>query len=233
MLKRDKMNIKEGLDILYEDNHLITVNKPAGMLVQGDSTGDETLADKVKQYIKDKYNKPGAVFLGVVHRLDRPVSGAVVFARTSKALERMNLLFRDRQVQKTYWALVKNRPPQTQDTLVHWLKKDTQINKATAFNKELKGTKQAELSYKLVGRIADYYLLEVTPTTGRPHQIRVQLAKIGCPILGDLKYGAGKANKDGNIHLHSREVEFLHPVKKTTLRVTAKVPRDDVWQLFR
>ncbi len=203
------------------------------MLVQGDSTGDETLADQVKTYIKDKYNKPGEVFLGVVHRLDRPVSGAVVFARTSKALERMNALFRDRQVQKVYWAIVKERPPQTQDTLIHWLRKDRKSNKTTAFNKETKGAKNAELSYKLIGRIAEYYLLEVTPVTGRPHQIRAQLAKTGCSILGDLKYGASKANREGSIHLHSREVAFLHPVKKTELRITARVPEDNIWKLFR
>ncbi len=227
------MKTKNDIVILYEDNHLVVVNKPAGTLVQGDSTGDETLADQVKVYIKHKYNKPGEVFLGVVHRLDRPVSGAVVFARTSKALERMNALFRDREVRKTYWALVKDRPPQSQDTLIHWLKKDHKTNKATAFNKELQGTKKAELFYKLIGRIAEYYLLEITPLTGRPHQIRVQLAKMGCPILGDLKYGAGKANKDGNIHLHSRELEFIHPVKKTALRVTARLPKDNIWQLFQ
>lgn len=220
------------LPVLYEDNHLIIVNKPSGLLVQGDRTGDETLSDQVKAYIKVKYNKPGDVFLGVVHRLDRPVSGAVLFGRTSKALERMNAQFRDRKVQKTYWAIVKERPPQTQAELVHWLRKDRDVNRTTAFNKEVKGTQKAVLSYKLIGRIAEYYLLEIRPITGRPHQIRVQLAKIGCPIAGDLKYGGVKLGDRQSIYLHSRSLEFVHPVKKDELKIEAPLPKDQIWQLF-
>ncbi|TRX61297.1 RluA family pseudouridine synthase [Fulvivirga sp. M361] len=224
--------MKKGIPVLYEDNHLIIVNKSGGWLVQGDSTQDETLADNVKDYIKIKYKKPGDVFLGIVHRLDRPVSGAVIFARTSKGLERMNALFRDRKVTKTYWALVKHRPPQTQEELVHWLKKDHIANRTAAFNKEGKETQKAILSYKLIGRIAEYYLLEVEPVTGRAHQIRVQLAKIGCPILGDLKYGGYKAENSRQIYLHSRAVSFEHPVKKEPLTVEAPLPQDDIWNLF-
>ncbi|MGD1957238.1 MAG: RluA family pseudouridine synthase [Fulvivirga sp.] len=221
-----------ALPILYEDNHLIVVNKASGELVQGDKTGDETVADHVKAYIKKKYNKSGDVFLGIVHRLDRPVSGAVLFGRTSKALERMNAQFREREVQKTYWAITKDRPPQTQDELVHWLKKNHEANRTAAFNKEGKGTQKAILSYKLMGRIAEYYLLEVKPVTGRPHQIRVQLAKIGCPILGDVKYGGAKQGGGQLIYLHSRSLEFVHPVKKEPVRIDAAVPKDQIWQLF-
>lgn len=224
--------MKKEFPVLYEDNHLILVNKTGGLLVQGDDTHDETLADQVKKYIKKKYGKPGDVFLGIIHRLDRPVSGVVAFARTSKALERMNALFRDRKVTKTYWALTKNRPPQTQDELTHWLKKDNTANKTFAFNKEGKGTHKAILNYKLIGRIAEYYLLEVDPLTGRPHQIRAQLAKIGCPILGDVKYGGQKSTSSRQIYLHSRILNFVHPVKKEPLTVSAPLPRDDIWNLF-
>lgn len=221
-----------SLQILFEDNHLITINKEAGSLVQGDDTGDETLAEACKSYIKVKYKKPGDVFLGVIHRLDRPVSGAVTFARTSKALERMNRLFRDRKVKKVYWALTKNKPPQLEDELMHWIKKDSKSNKVSVFNKEGKGGQKAVLSYKLIGRISEYYLLEVLPETGRPHQIRAQLAKIGCSIFGDVKYGGDKSNNRSAIYLHSREVSFEHPVKKEMLRITAKPPKDQIWQLF-
>lgn len=220
-------------DVLFEDNHLVVVNKESGELVQADRTGDETLADSVKEYIRIKYKKPGDVFLGVIHRIDRPVSGAVIFARTSKALERMNKLFRDREVKKTYWALVTHRPPQVEETLTHWIRKNTKINKAVAANKPGKGAQKAVLSYRLAGRIADYYLLEIRPETGRPHQIRVQLAKIGCPIAGDVKYGSDRPARDGGIYLHAREVEFVHPVRNEPVRVTAGVPDDQVWRMFK
>jgi 23S rRNA pseudouridine1911/1915/1917 synthase len=221
-------------DILYEDNHLLVVNKPVNVLVQADRTGDETLADAAKEYIAWKYEKPGDVFLGVIHRLDRPVSGVVIFARTSKALERMNKLFHDREIKKTYWALVRNRPPQVEDELVHFIRKNTKINKALASEKDSKGGQRAVLSYRLTARLSEYYLLEVTPETGRPHQIRVQLAKIGCPISGDVKYGSDKPTKDASIHLHARSVEFIHPVKKEKVRLTASIPADDqIWQMFK
>ena len=220
-------------DVLYEDNHLLIVNKPSSLLVQGDATGDKTLADEAKEYIKRKYNKPGDVFLGIVHRLDRPVSGAVVLARTSKGLERMNKLFKNREVEKVYWAITRHQPPLTTDEITHWLKKNTKINKTTAFNKKVNEGLKATLSYRLTGRVGDYYLLEVKPETGRPHQIRVQLAKIGCPIVGDLKYGDIKANKDGRIDLHSRGLSFNHPVKNEPVRITAQVPKDQIWGLFK
>jgi len=220
-------------DILFEDNHLLVVNKPAGLLVQADRTGDETLADAAAEFIRVKYKKPGDAFLGVVHRIDRPVSGAVILARTSKGLERMNKLFKDRQIKKTYWALVKDRPPQIEDTLTHYIRKNTKINKAIASNKSGKGGQEATLSYRLAGRIAEYYLLEIEPQTGRSHQIRVQLAKIGCPIVGDVKYGSDKPAADGRIYLHARGVEFVHPVRKEPVRITAGIPDDQVWQLFR
>ena len=217
---------------LYEDNHLIIVNKPAGALVQGDETGDEALGEEVKAYIKRKYKKPGDVFLGVIHRLDRPVSGALIFARTSKGLERMNKLFRDREIQKTYWALTKCKPQELEGELVHYLKKDGSTNKVSAYSSEKKGGQKAILNYKLIGRFAEYYLLEVKPLTGRPHQIRVQLAKMGCPIFGDVKYGGEKSNDRFAIYLHSREVSFIHPIKKEPVRITAKTPNDQIWKLF-
>ncbi|MEM7107789.1 MAG: RluA family pseudouridine synthase [Bacteroidota bacterium] len=222
----------QALPVLYEDNHLIVVNKSSGALVQGDRTGDETLSDQVKAYIKRKYKKPGDVFLGVVHRLDRPVSGAVLFGRTSKGLERMTAQFRDREVKKTYWAIVKDQPSQTAGELTHWLKKDREANRTKAFNKEGKGTHKATLHYKLISRVANYYLLEVKPLTGRPHQIRVQLSKIGCAILGDVKYGGTKQLDRQRIYLHARSLEFLHPVKKEPVRIDAGIPKDQIWQLF-
>lgn len=218
--------------IIYEDNHLLIVNKPAGLLVQGDKTGDITLAEQAKLYIKEKYNKPGDVFLGVVHRLDRPVSGAIILARTSKALERMNKMFKERTLNKTYWAITTRKPPSTEGELVHWLKKNTKINKVTASNKEVSGSQKAILNYALIGRIGEHYLLEIKLLTGRPHQIRVQLAKIGCPILGDVKYGYAQANQDASIHLHSRSVSFEHPVKNEKMSFTAAVPKDQIWRLF-
>lgn len=221
-----------AIQILYEDNHFVIINKESGSLVQGDQTGDVTLADDVKSYIKRKYKKPGDVFLGIIHRLDRPVSGAVIFARTSKGLERMNKLFRDREVQKVYWALTKNKPPELEGELIHWLKKDQKQNRVSAYSKEGRGAQKAILNYKLIGRVSEYYLLQVKPLTGRPHQIRVQLAKMGCPILGDVKYGGDKIANKASIYLHSREVSFKHPIKKEPIRVTAKPPKDQIWTLF-
>ena len=219
------------LEVLYEDNHIIAVNKKPSDIVQGDKTGDRPLVEFVKDYIKKKYNKPGDVFLGVVHRLDRPVSGVILFARTSKALSRLNELFRSKQVQKTYWAVVKNKPNPTKDILVHYLKKNQQKNKSTAFNREEDGTLKSELSYQLIKSLDNYHLLEVLPKTGRHHQIRVQLSKIGSPIKGDIKYGSDRTNKDASIHLHARKIEFIHPVKKELVSISATPPKkDSIWK---
>jgi 23S rRNA pseudouridine1911/1915/1917 synthase len=218
--------------VVHEDNHLIVVNKKSGVLVQGDKTGDLPLLDLVKAYIKEKYEKPGDVFLGTVHRLDRPVSGLVVFARTSKALERMNELFKSRNIFKTYWAIVYKKPPMLKNTLVHWLIKDEQKNVTTAYTKEVSGSLRSELTYELIGEWNNFYLLEVNPLTGRPHQIRVQLASIGCPIVGDVKYGFAKANPDGSICLHARQLDFIHPVKKEPLSFRAELPADRIWKSF-
>jgi 23S rRNA pseudouridine1911/1915/1917 synthase len=226
------------LQVLFEDNHLIAVNKPAGYLSQGDKTGDFSMVDAVKAYIKQRYDKPGDVYLGLVHRLDRPVSGVLLFARTSKALTRMNKLFAERDVQKTYWAIVGEQPKETEGTLVGFIYKDSEKNKSKLLPKadsnRHQGAKKAELSYNLIARLGHNVLLEVKPKTGRPHQIRVQLAGIGTPIRGDIKYGYREPNEDGNIHLHSRSLGFVHPVKKEGVLITASVPRmDQVWQLFR
>ncbi len=224
----------ENYSVIYEDNHLIAVNKPAGWLVQGDETRDTPLSEYVKDYIKHRYEKPGDVFLGTVHRIDRPVSGAVIFARTSKALERTNKLFAEREVQKRYLAIVEQRPEELEGKLLHWIAKDPEKNIAHIANSQKnKHYKYAELDYKLLGGIGNQYLLEVLPKTGRPHQIRAQLARIGCPIRGDVKYGASKANEDNCIHLHSAALEFLHPVKKESLIIKAPIPKEQVWQLFR
>jgi len=222
----------QNLHVLYEDNHLLIVNKPGGMLVQGDSTGDETLLDVGKKYIKEKYNKPGNVFLGVVHRLDRPVSGVVLMAKTSKALERLNKQFRERKIYKKYWAVVKRRPKDLKDKLVHYLEKNQQKNVVTAYDKPKEGTLKAELYYTVLGKLNDHYLLEVNPITGRPHQIRVQLSSIGSPIRGDLKYGFRKPNFDANINLHAKEITFEHPVTKEKYTIKASLPENEFWEQF-
>lgn len=224
-----------NFQVLYEDNHLIAVNKPVGMLVQGDETGDTPLSELVKRYVKTQYDKAGDVFLGVIHRLDRPVSGVVVFARTSKALERMNKLFHDREVDKTYWAVTARRPKELKGHLTHYLTKDTEKNLAKAYDSlsnRVKDAKIAELDYELIMEIGDNCLLEVHPQTGRPHQIRVQLAKIGCPIRGDVKYGFPTPHPNGAILLHCRALSFIHPVKKERITITAEPPRDQIWRLF-
>jgi len=219
-------------EILYEDNHLISVNKRASDLVQGDKTGDESLDLQVKQYLKKKYNKPGEVFLGVVHRLDRPVSGVLLFARTSKALARLNTMFSTRQVRKIYWAVVKERPPEDEDTITNFMKKNEKQNKSFVYDSQVKGSKNAILSYKLIGRSENYYLLEIELHTGRHHQIRAQLASIGCPVMGDLKYGFSRSNDDGSISLHSRRLEFSHPVTKEDITITAPLPAGNIWKAF-
>ncbi len=220
----------EGVEIIYEDNHLIVVNKKPGQLVQGDKTGDVSLDELLKQYIKKKYNKPGDVFLGVVHRIDRPVSGVVVFTRTSKALTRMNELFRDKKLQKTYWCIVKEMPELEEATLKHHLVKNESRNKSNAHDKPQTGSKEAVLDYRMISRSDNYFLLEVHLHTGRHHQIRCQLARIGCPIKGDLKYGFPRSNKDASISLHARSLEFIHPVKKEPLILKAPVPNDPLWK---
>jgi len=221
---------QNNLQILYEDNHLIVINKRAGDLVQGDKTGDAPLSDILKAYIQEKYNKPGQVFLGVVHRLDRPTTGAVIFARTSKALERMNKIMRDRQAHKIYWALVEGDPKPEEQTLVHYLKKNPKNNKSTAFPRPSDQSKKAILHYKKRAKLDFYSLLEIELETGRHHQIRCQLSVIGHPIKGDLKYGSKRSNKNGGIHLHAREIRFEHPVKKTELIIQAPVPEDSLWK---
>ncbi len=224
--------MKKPFQVIYEDNHLLVVNKDPGILVQGDRTGDVTLLDVLKEYVKEKYNKPGEVFLGLVHRLDRPVSGLVVFARTSKALERMNEIFRKRLVQKTYWAVVRRKPPENAGKLVHWLVKNEQKNVVTAHEHEVPGSQRAELTYRVLGKINEHYLLEVSPLTGRSHQIRVQLASMGCPIRGDIKYGYDRAVPDKKIFLHARRLYFVHPVKKEPLLCRAALPPDPFWEEF-
>lgn len=220
-------------EILFEDNHLIAINKPAGILVQADTTGDASVEDMVKQYIKETYNKPGDVFLGVTHRIDRPVSGLVLMAKTSKALVRINEMFKQNAIKKTYCAIVKNKPNETQATLQHYIVRDTKRNISKAYDKEIAQSKKAILSYKVVESSDNYYLLEIDLQTGRHHQIRSQLSKIGCPIKGDLKYGAQRSNQDGSISLHSFKIEFEHPVKKEKICIKAPVPHDTLWQSFQ
>ena len=223
------ISTKSNLQILHEDNHLIVVNKRVGDIVQGDKTGDKPLSDVVKEYIKDKYNKPGEVFLGVVHRLDRPTSGIVVFARTSKALSRMNELFSSRETKKTYWAIVKNKPLKIQDKLVHYLKRNEKNNTSKAHIKEVPDSKLASLDYTLIKELTSYFALEINLHTGRHHQIRAQLSAIGSPIKGDLKYGFDRSNPDGGIHLHARKLQFVHPVSKENIEIIASTPNDVIW----
>ena len=212
------------MTVVYEDNHIIIVNKTASEIVQGDKTGDTPLSETVKQYLKEKYQKPGNVFVGVTHRLDRPVSGLVLFAKTSKALSRLNEMFKRGEVQKTYWAVVKNRPPQEEGTLSHWLLRNEKQNKSYAYDKEKPRSKHALLDYRLIAASDNYYLLEVNLKTGRHHQIRCQLAKMGCPIKGDLKYGFARSNPDGSICLHARRIAFVHPVSKENITIEAPLP---------
>ena len=214
--------------VLYEDNHLLAVNKPAGLLVQGDQTGDACLIDHAKQYLKVKYKKPGNVFVGLVHRLDRPVSGVVLLAKTSKALTRMNQLFSQHRLEKRYWALTAQRPVKESGHLVHWLKKDPAKNRTAVYKKEKSGTKKSELEYNLVMSKGKKNLLEVNPKTGRPHQIRAQLSAIGCPILGDVKYGS-KVPASNSIALHAKSLKFIHPVKKEPLNIEAPLPENELW----
>ena len=218
------------MTVAYEDNHIIIVNKTASEIVQGDKTGDTPLSETVKQYLKEKYNKPGNVFIGVTHRLDRPVSGLVVLAKTSKALARLNEMFRTGKVEKTYWAIVKKQPPVEEGTLTHYLTRNEKQNKSYAYDTEKPGSKLAVLHYRLLTRSDNYFLLEVNLETGRHHQIRCQLAKIGCPIKGDLKYGFPRSNPDGSICLHARRVKFVHPVSGKLIEVEAPVPEDNLWK---
>ena len=221
------------LDVLFEDNHIIAVNKQSGDIVQADETQDKPLSKFVEDYLKEKYQKPGNVFVGVIHRLDRPVSGVVLFARTSKGLARMNELFKEKTIQKTYWAVVKNKPPKDSDIVKHFHIKDQNVKKAKLFHKEVPGSKHCELSYQVLAQSDKYYLLEVKPVTGRFHQIRAQLASIGSPIKGDLKYGFDRSNPNAGINLHARKIEFIHPVKHEKVEITAPVPQDDeLWQFF-
>jgi len=223
------ISTKSNLQVLHEDNHIIVVNKRVGDIVQGDKTGDKPLSDVVKEYIKDKYNKPGEVFLGVVHRLDRPTTGIVVFARTSKALTRLNELFKNRETQKTYWAVVKNKPAEKEAKLVHYLKRNEKNNTSKAHLKEVPESKIASLDYKIIKELNNYFALEINLHTGRHHQIRAQLTAIGSPIKGDLKYGFDRSNPDGGIHLHARKLVFYHPVTKEVVQIIAPVPQDPIW----
>lgn len=218
--------------IPYEDNHILAINKLVGEIVQGDKTGDEPLSETLKQFIKERDAKPGNVFMGVTHRLDRPVSGVVLFAKTSKALSRLNELFRTGDIKKTYWAIVKNRPPKDEDMLTHYLTRNEKQNKSTAHSKPVPNAKEAKLIYKLIASSDTYHLLEIQLLTGRHHQIRSQLTAIGCPIKGDLKYGFPRSNPDGGISLHARSAELIHPVKKESLKIVAPVPNEKLWKWF-
>ncbi|HRG58356.1 MAG TPA: RluA family pseudouridine synthase [Bacteroidia bacterium] len=222
------MNV-DFLDVLYEDNHIIAINKKSGDIVQGDKTGDKPLSDYVKDYIKVKNNKPGEVFLGTVHRIDRPVSGIVLFAKTSKALARLNEMFQKKEITKTYWAVVKNKPPQKEGKLEHFLLKDEARNKSKAHVNQVKNSLPSTLEYSVIASSDKYFLLEINPHTGRHHQIRAQLSAISCPIKGDVKYGAERQNNDASIHLHARKVSFIHPVKKENITIVAAPPKDNLW----
>lgn len=227
------ISTKSNLQVLHEDNHIIVINKRVGDLVQGDKTGDKPLSEIVKEYIKEKYNKPGEVFLGVVHRLDRPTTGIVVFAKTSKALTRLNELFSKRETKKTYWAVVKNKPPKNEDTLVHYLKRNEKSNSSKAHIKEVPESKRASLDYKIIKELNNYFALEINLHTGRHHQIRSQLSAIGCPIKGDLKYGFDRSNPDGGIHLHAQKLAFIHPVSKEELVLLAPTPNEVIWNSIK
>nr|WP_298991578.1 RNA pseudouridine synthase [uncultured Polaribacter sp.] len=220
---------KDNLQVLFEDNHIIIVNKRSGDITQGDKTGDKPLSDVVKNYIKTKFNKPGNVYLGVVHRLDRPTSGVIIFARTSKALERLNKMLRDKKINKTYWAIVKGCPKKEKDTLINFLKKNPKNNKSSVYQHEISGSKRAVLHYQVIKKLDNYSLLKIDLETGRHHQIRTQLSAIGFPIKGDLKYGFNRSNKDGSIHLHARKIEFIHPVSKEQISLIAPTPNDVIW----
>tara|TARA_R110002051_G_scaffold56046_9_gene104018 strand:- start:15996 stop:16694 length:699 start_codon:yes stop_codon:yes gene_type:complete len=228
-LSKKEHSTVDNLQVLFEDNHLIIINKRPGDIVQGDKTGDQPLSDTVKAFIKKKYNKPGNVYLGVVHRLDRPTSGIVVFAKTSKALPRLNKMFAEKDAKKTYWAIVKNSPNEPEKRLVHWMKRNTKQNKSYANINEVPDSKKAILTYRVLRKLDNYYLLEIDLETGRHHQIRSQLTAIGCPIKGDLKYGFGRSNVDGSIHLHSRKLLLIHPVKKEPIEILAPLPNDPIW----
>ncbi|WP_130733667.1 RluA family pseudouridine synthase [Flavobacterium sp. J27] len=223
------ISTKNNLQIVHEDNHIIVINKRVGDIVQGDKTGDKPLSDVVKEYLKEKYNKPGEVFLGVIHRLDRPTTGIVVFAKTSKALTRLNESFKNRDTKKTYWAVVKNNPPKTKDILVHFLKRNPKNNTSKAHVKEVPESKNASLEYTVFKKLDHYFGLEILLHTGRHHQIRAQLTAIGCPIKGDLKYGFDRSNPDGGIHLHARKLEIMHPVTKENLVFVAPTPNEVIW----
>ncbi|MBI2279651.1 MAG: RNA pseudouridine synthase [Bacteroidetes bacterium] len=214
-------NTQNLIEVLYEDNHIIAINKKSSDIVQGDKTGDTPLNEIVKAFLKEKYNKPGDVYLGTTHRIDRPVSGIVLFAKTSKALERLNKMFQDKDIQKTYWAIVKNKPEINEGHLIHYLKKNEKNNKSTAYSKEVTDSKKSELTYKVIHQFNSYYLLEIKPLTGRHHQIRVQLSAVNCPIKGDLKYGFNRSNPDASISLHARKIEFIHPVTKEPITIIA------------
>lgn len=229
VISNQSMHFSE-IEILFEDNHLLAVNKPAGILVQPDKTGGDALEVLLKQYIKETYNKPGEVFLGVCHRIDRPVSGVVLFAKTSKALIRINEMFQKKEIRKTYWAVVADKPNSLSGTLTHWLKKDERKNISRAYDHEVTGSSKCVLDYRFLGSSKSYHLLEINPHTGRHHQIRVQLASMGCPIKGDVKYGSKRTNAGGGIHLHARKIEFEHPVKKEPIVIMAPLPQDVVWQ---
>jgi 23S rRNA pseudouridine1911/1915/1917 synthase len=220
------------LEVLYEDNHIIAINKKPSDIVQGDKTGDTPLSEFVKKYIKEKYNKPGQVFVGTVHRIDRPVSGIVLFAKTSKALARLNQLFQTKEIKKTYWAVVKHKPAKSKGNLIHYLKKNEAKNISKAFEKETQGSLRSELDYELIATSDTYFLLEINPHTGRHHQIRVQLSAMGSPIKGDVKYGFNRGNKDASIHLHARKIEFIHPVKKEKVTIVAAPPDEVLWNEF-